>query len=203
MKFAIREGIIEQAWKLKKDRDALRTELENRIRTFGDKGDLIGEEIEELNGLKRELCAVQKATETIRLYKAKCNWAMYGGKPNKFFFNLEKKRKYEKNITQIYDKKGQLVTNSKDILEVQKEYFQEVYQAKVDNPEDPDRFSSERTVTLDELDKETLDLPFSQDELLAALKDMSLNKCPGSDGLSVEFYRKFWGELSQPLLQCL
>lgn len=32
---------------------------------------------------------------------------------------------------------------------------------------------------------------------------MSLNKCPGSDGLSVELYRKFWGELSRPLFECL
>lgn len=60
-----------------------------------------------MNGLKWELCSIQKMTEAIRLYKAKCNWAMYGGKPSKFFLNLEKSRSCDKRITQIFDKDGQ------------------------------------------------------------------------------------------------
>lgn len=98
---------------MKKERDRLRQDIEKRIKELTDLGDLLGEEIEEINGLKRELCSFQRTTEAIRLYKAKCNWAMYGGKSSKFFLNLEKSRHCDKNITQIFDKNGQLVTNSR------------------------------------------------------------------------------------------
>lgn len=53
------------------------------------------------------------------------------------------------------------------------------------------------------MDTDSLESTVTMEELYDALKDMKLNKCPGSDGLSVELYRKFWKELSIPLLECL
>ena len=34
-----------------------------------------------------------------------------------------------------------------------------------------------------------------EDELTQALKNMKLNKAPGSDGLTTEFYVTFWSEI--------
>lgn len=66
-----------------------------------------------------------------------------------------------------------------------------------------DPFTSAPTESLDRMDRDLMGLPLDMEELYGALKDMKLNKCPGSDGLSVELYRKFWKELSMPLLECL
>ena len=41
------------------------------------------------------------------------------------------------------------------------------------------------------------------EECLAALKTFQHNKSPGTDGLSAEFYLRFWNELSNPLIECL
>ena len=40
--------------------------------------------------------------------------------------------------------------------------------------------------------------PFSEEELTFALNQLKAGKTPGPDGLSAEFYRKFWNELSAP-----
>ena len=39
----------------------------------------------------------------------------------------------------------------------------------------------------------------TESELLNALKSMPDNKLPGNDGLTKEFYRKFWEEITIPL----
>lgn len=45
-----------------------------------------------------------------------------------------------------------------------------------------------------------LDGSLTEQELLNALKDMKTGKAPGIDGLSVEFYKAFWGVMGKDLL---
>ena len=52
-------------------------------------------------------------------------------------------------------------------------------------------------------DKEKCEGLLTKEEYLEALKDMSLNKTPGSDGLPVEFYKVFWSNISGHLLNAL
>ena len=51
--------------------------------------------------------------------------------------------------------------------------------------------------------KEKCEGLLTKEECLQALKDMSLNKTPGSDGLPVEFYKVFWSDISDHLLNAL
>ena len=46
---------------------------------------------------------------------------------------------------------------------------------------------------------QTYEGPISENELLKALKNMSNNKSPGSDGLTKDFYETFWEDLKKPL----
>ena len=43
--------------------------------------------------------------------------------------------------------------------------------------------------------------PVTKQECLTALLEMSKNKSPGSDGFSVQFYKFFWNNLNDLLLQ--
>ena len=52
-------------------------------------------------------------------------------------------------------------------------------------------------------DKEKCEDLLTKEECLQALKDMSLNKTPGSDGLPEEFYEVFWSDKSDHLLNAL
>lgn len=95
------------------------------------------------------------------------------------------------------------MTKSEDIGKVQRENFQEVYKARVVDSDLPDPFSARKTVVIDNLDKKLLVSSFTGDELTDALKDMKANKCPGSDGLSADLYKKVWEELADSYLECV
>ena len=45
-------------------------------------------------------------------------------------------------------------------------------------------------------ERDRLEQPLTEKELHTALKNLKNNKCPGSDGLSVEFYQTFWDEIN-------
>ena len=46
-----------------------------------------------------------------------------------------------------------------------------------------------------------LEAPLKLKELEAALKEMSRNKSPGSDGFCVEYYQRFWNDIKHFFLQ--
>lgn len=52
-----------------------------------------------------------------------------------------------------------------------------------------------------EAETSACDAPLTVADLLAALEETALGKCPGSDGLPYEFYRHFWGVLGEELAQ--
>ena len=63
--------------------------------------------------------------------------------------------------------------------------------------------NKENIPQLNERQRERLDQDIMAEELDVALRKMKLNKSPGSDGLTVEFYRAFWEDLSKLLLSSL
>lgn len=198
MKFDIRTSFISLSTEINRERDRVQKELTSRMEELTDISDLSQAEFEEFNGIKRELAAFQKGIERAKLFRSKRDWAMYGGKSSKFFLNLEKNKYIDKLVTQLFNEEGELITDQKGILEVEKEFYRKLYSKKVDFSDLPDHFSSEDTGFLQPIDKEFLDADFTVDELEAALMGMS----PGSDGFSVEFYRKFWKHLADILLDC-
>jgi hypothetical protein len=48
-----------------------------------------------------------------------------------------------------------------------------------------------------------LELTFTQEELDEVLLSMKMDTAPGSDGLPVSFFKRFWGTLRAPILQLL
>ena len=48
-------------------------------------------------------------------------------------------------------------------------------------------------------DKNMLDSPIGLEEIRIAMNNMANNKCPGLDGLPIEFYKKFWNVIKYTL----
>ena len=51
--------------------------------------------------------------------------------------------------------------------------------------------------------KEALEMPFSKQELLEAIKGMANRKVPGKDGISKEFYLEFWEFLGDDFMKVI
>ena len=57
--------------------------------------------------------------------------------------------------------------------------------------------------TQNDLDKTNLEGTINEHECYTALKEIENNKIPGSDGLSVEFYKRFWTNIKHSLINSI
>lgn len=101
---------------------------------------------------------------------------------------------------------GRTLTESTDILNEQVNFYSNLYSSKInDTPKMRNYLDSTRlSNTLPQNDKQLCDQNITIDECRNSLFSMKLNKNPGSDGLSVEFYQTFWDHLreSYTLYKC-
>jgi hypothetical protein len=104
---------------------------------------------------------------------------------------------------ELYDKNGKSTTDQNEIMEIEVDYYKKNY--KSTNP-DNDKLKKyiENTKVHNKLsnnESEKCEGEITIEECTNAIFKMKLNKVPGLDGLSVEFYRKFWNNLKK-LVTC-
>ena len=138
------------------------------------------------------------------LLRSKAEWIEGSEKNSKYFANLEKKRAEQKNIKQIRDNTNNILSDPKPILKYAKEFYENLY-SKDENIEECDNspfFLNEvKTVTDNNETEQSGHL--SEYECGIALKEMKNNKSPGSDGITAEFYKIFWNDIKQYLVNSL
>ena len=71
------------------------------------------------------------------------------------------------------------------------------------NPETYFAYTNQSETKINNQEKEMLDKPLSFSEFSAALKDMQLDSAPGSDGLTVAFYKMFWKSIGAVLFDAI
>ncbi|KAH7951104.1 hypothetical protein HPB52_004735 [Rhipicephalus sanguineus] len=86
---------------------------------------------------------------------------------------------------------GNLVETQDGVLELARQFYKNLYAKPPSSP-----YSFPFVKSYEQVD--ICDSPLVEEELLAALKSMKRNRSPGSDGLTVEFYVKFWKVLGKP-----
>ena len=133
-------------------------------------------------------------------------WAQEGEKNTKFFLSLEKQRSNAGTIFEIENEQDRntLLKDPAQILDYIKDHFKSVYSSNnsVNNSDQLDSIFCEPDGTfLSEDDLITLNKNITETEILAALKSSNTNSAPGPDGLTSEFYKFFWKDIKQPLLQ--
>ena len=124
-----------------------------------------------------------------------------GPKSSKFFLGLEKRRQIKKNIKTLTTMDGRTITDQTDILNEQVNYYtsQANDTAKMTNCLNSTRLENK----LSQADMYVCEQNITTEECKQSLFSMKLNKSPGSDGLSVEFYQTFWNQLKGPFMNSL
>ena len=140
----------------------------------------------------------QKRTEA-SIFRSRCQWVKDGEKNSKLFFSLEKRNYMEKNMKTIITDLGKHIFNQQAILEEQTKFYKLLY--KKDKHVSFNLKCRQNEPQLSEFDKIMCDAELSIDELYDGLMTLRSNKCPGGDGLTNEFYRKFFKSLSIPVIQ--
>lgn len=165
---------------------------EHTIISFEDHNEQISQinkEIEEITGKKIDGVMV----------RSKAIWYECAERPTKYFLSLEKNNYNKKTIQKIRDKEGNIVEGTRNILAVLNDYYSHLF-SKDDSLEiDPDYLALTEIPQVKDSDKYWMEADISKEEIHLALKDMNKNKCPGTDGLTIEFYLKFWPMIASTL----
>ena len=157
-------------------------------------------------GREDEKHEIEKQLETLYKEKAKgaqirsrVKWVEEGERNSKFFLGLEKARQTRKSITALRDENKNIITDQGKILNLERNYYKNLYTStnpdKVKIKQYIDNTHIDNKLSIEDSNK--LEGELTQEECSYAVFNMKLNKSPGIDGLTVEFYRKFWSDLKQ------
>ena len=116
-----------------------------------------------------------------------------------FLKNLEKQRAESKIIHKL-NIRGNTTTDQTEILNEQKRFYQSLYQ-KRDRIETAYPFYDHQIPQLTEREKGLCEGFMSEKECAEAVKEMKNGKTPGTDGLTVEFYKIFWFDIKELMLK--
>lgn len=193
-KFKIRSFSIR--YSIKRKRDSLVKQLEDRLHTLSAELDLSPspEIAAETASIKRELGEILQSRASAAIFSSKVRWSMYGERPSSYFLGLEKRRSKANTVTALVDGTGLTVTDNEDILNMERDYFTEIYK------EDPSSLSPIEDLPLtpddvpriSDLSNTLINRPFTEEEFHSSLKELNKGKAPGSDGITPEFYLAFW-----------
>jgi hypothetical protein len=101
-------------------------------------------------------------------------------------------RREKTQISKIRNAKGEITTNTMDIQEIIRKYFESLYANKFENLEEMDSFlETYNHPKLNQEDMNHLNRCVTQKEIEAAIKSLPKKKRPGPDGFTAEFYQTF------------
>ena len=155
--------------------------------------DEIKAELEHINAIKAEGARIRSHALHIE-DNEKCT---------KYFLNLEKRKSKMVNITKLkIENKGD-ITDPSSILNEQRKFYKNLYSSNEYDDSYEEIFFTDNIPCISEEDCNLCDDDITEHECLKALDSMKLNKSPGTDGLTVEFYQYFWPYIKDLVLKSI
>ena len=135
------------------------------------------------------------------LIRAKIKWSEMGEKNNKYFLNLEKRNYNSKYIKKLVCN-NKSITNPELILNEEMRFYKNLYTSKIktEQTNTQDFLVHTKVPKLDDVEKIMCDRPLQMIEIASALKELNNDKTPGNDGFTTNFYKFFWPDIRNILL---
>ena len=192
IKHKIGEFSREYGAKVKKAKNVLKSQIEKELQKLS--LNLNDENKFQYKNLQEQLNEIIENEVKGVILRSLCDDYEKGEKCTKYFFSLEKYRAKQKTISRLKLSSGAFTSDQQLILNACRLFYKKLYSKNFTvNPEaHPDFFTNADIPKLDENQKQFCDTILTEDELLKTLKNFSKNKSPGLDGLTAEFYIKFW-----------
>jgi hypothetical protein len=128
--------------------------------------------------------------ETMEKQRSRINWMKEGDRNTKFFQARSKERAKCNQINALRNADGVLITDQKDIEDLANDFYMELFTAQ---PElDIEGVLAHVPVWVTDQMNETLDAPFTAQEVNRALSMMGASKAPGPDGFTAGFFQHHW-----------
>ena len=137
------------------------------------------------------------------ILRSKARRQEQGEHNTKYFLNLEKRNHCRKTVTKLKINDNVYTSNQFEILREEKKFYETLYKSQKSETHTqfkPTFFETENITSLNEEEKLLCEGIASEDECLKAVKEFKSCKSPGTDGLSAEFYKYFWSEISNDII---
>ena len=159
----------------------------------------------QLEIIKQEIEHINKEKTNGAIIRSKATWLRENQRDTSHFANLEKKNYRNGHITKLNGDNNHVLTTPKDILEESKKFYEKLYTHDDSNSDDFDDFFLKKSTIpkLDDLESASCNQPICLDECSKTLLKMKNGKTPGSDGLSVEFYKMFWSTIKDLVFESI
>jgi exonuclease III len=184
---------------------------------------------EQLSKLETEISAPNVSRDTVDLYnvtksewemnekeltrgailRSKAQWVEEGETNSRFFLNLEKYNQELKTIITMQDEDGTILEDPDKIMNHITNFYKGLYAPGNTNKSNIENIHYEDLLTdfvsntkMSQEDMLSLESDITEKEIYQAISSMPGNKSPGSDGITVEFYKKFWNQIKNPLSRC-
>ena len=139
--------------------------------------------------------------ETQRLiFRSKAKYFTEAERNSNYFFSLEKAKYNSKVCSSLLADDGSIIKEQKTILKMQENYYRKLYSS---NKDIEFQINDSPSVQTSQEESDHAEQQITFDEMSNALKGMSNDKCPGLDGLSVNFYKFFCKSLGPVLFQAI
>ena len=148
--------------------------------------------------LEEKSNTLAKITETKLnglIMRSKANIVEHDEKNSKYFASLEKKRSETKLISRLAINNS-ISTNQKEIITEIQSFYKRLYNKREINGSKYN-FFDESINKLSDTDQTKCEGLITEAECISALKLMKNQKSPGSDGITVEFYKLFWNNIKE------
>ena len=130
--------------------------------------------------------------------RSRAKWDFQADKSTKMYFNLERSYSTKKKIAKIKDEHGKLTTRPEEIVEVFRQFYQNLYSHREIDPEALSDLLQNLSLSTDLMNSKSMAKLVSKKEIREAIKITKRGSSPGPDGLPVEFYKLFpqwWGRI--------
>ena len=134
------------------------------------------------------------------IFRTRARWQVEAERNTAYFYGLEKSKYNAKTCSVLVTEKGETIRNQKQILEHQHKFYQTLYKK---DPTVKFTIKNNSQKKLTEVQRELLDKEIEIEEISNALKQMKKGKTPGSDGLTVAWYKCFWDLIKQTVFEAI
>ena len=136
------------------------------------------------------------------MIRSRAQW-LEGKRPSCYFFNLQRIKAQKSHISSVYDLNGTEVSSQEEIEKAHVDFYSCLFSEEPVDVALQDDLLSSLQCQLSSDQASSCEGQMTLDEMTFDLKKMNSNKASGPDGLSVEFYVKFWDRLGPYLCRVL
>jgi len=113
----------------------------------------------------------------VKINKTKSWFFEMTNKIDKPLARLNKKKREKNQINKIRNEKGEVTTDNAEIQRIIRDYYDQLYGNKIDNPEDMDRFLEKFNLPrVNQEEIEIMNNPITSTEIEAVIKNLPKNK---------------------------